>query len=210
MPTPADLSSFRYNAKAGRYIAPNGRFVTQRALIADLERVTAGAQSEILSISRQLQAGEISLAQWQLGMRDQMKVIHTTQGAIAKGGWAQMSQSDWGAVGQISREQYAFLQRFAIQIEQGLPLNGAFLRRARMYAQAGRGTYWQMKRREASANGLTQERRIRYAGDSCQTCIDQAALGWQPLGTLLPIGRSECRTHCRCEYLFRNEQPTEA
>lgn len=204
MPSPADLSNYRYNAGARRYIAPNGRFVTQRALIADLERVTAGAQSEILSISRQLQSGEISLAQWQIGMRDQMKVLHTTQGAIAKGGWAQMSQSDWGAVGQISREQYAFLQRFAIQIETGeQPLNGAFLRRAQMYAQAGRGTFWQMKRREAIGGGLTEERRIRHAADSCPTCIEQSALGWQPVGTLARIGQSECRTNCKCEFEFR-------
>lgn len=204
MPTPADLSNFRYNAGARRYIGPNGRFITQRALIADLERVTAGAQAEILNISRQLQAGEISLAQWQLGMRDQMKAIHTTQGAIAKGGWAQMSQSDWGAVGQISREQYAFLQRFAIQIESGQqPLNGTFLRRAGMYADAGRGTYWQMKRREAQAQGKGEERRIRYPGDSCKTCIEQANLGWQPVGVLNRIGDSECRTNCRCQFEFR-------
>jgi hypothetical protein len=209
MPSPADLSEFRFNKNADRYIAPNGRFVSNKAVIADLERMTSGARGEIYSLSTQLQAGEISLAEWQLGMRSQMKIIHNAQACIAKGGWAQMSQADWGAVGQMSKAQYAFLQNFAIQIESGQqPLNGTFLRRAQMYADAGRGTYWQMKRREAVGQGKAQERRIRFAGDSCKTCIVQAALGWQRIGVLKRIGDSECRTNCRCQFEFRNEQPT--
>jgi hypothetical protein len=115
-----------------------------------------------------------------------------------------MTPSDWGRVGSITKKQYAFLQRFAIDIETGKQkLNGNFLRRAGMYADASRGTGQDVARVEASKKGLTEERRIRFPGDSCETCVEQAKLKWQPLGALNRIGDSECRTNCRCVFEFR-------
>jgi hypothetical protein len=173
-------------------------------VVNQLEKVTAGARSEMVNLSKQLQQGQISLADWQLGMRGKVKVVHNAQAAIAKGGWGLMTPSDWGRVGSITKKQYAFLQRFAIDIETGKQkLNGNFLRRAGMYADASRGTGQDIARVEADKKGLSEERRIRFPGDSCETCIDQAKVGWQPLGTLNRIGDSECRTNCRCVFEFR-------
>lgn len=38
----------------------------------------------------------------------------------------------------------------------------------------------------------------------CATCTAQSALGWQPAGTLDPIGDSECLGNCDCFYAFRS------
>jgi hypothetical protein len=38
---------------------------------------------------------------------------------------------------------------------------------------------------------------------NCDTCLAQAALGWQPIGSLNPIGASECRARCHCWFNFR-------
>jgi len=198
---------FRFNpnlGSTGRYIGKNGRAVSNQAIVNELENIVSGVKTEMTAISQRLQAGTINLADWQLQMRDRVKIIHTAEASIAKGGWARMTPSDWGRVGSIAKKQYAFLQNFAIDIESGKQkLNGQFLRRAGMYADAGRGTGGDVQRIEANKNGLTEERRIRFPGDSCPTCIDQAKQGWQPLGTLNRIGDSECRTNCRCVFEFR-------
>lgn len=210
MPSPrqSELTpGYRFNPRAGttgRYIDKRGRFVSQKVITTELERVTVGAKDEMIGLSKRLQAGEISLADWQLGMRDRIKAIHNAQAAIAKGGWAQMSQADWGAVGQMTKRQYAFLQKFAVDIEQGKQvLNGNFLRRAGMYADAGRGTGQDMRRREAANNGYTEEQRVLNPADHCSDCVEYAGLGWQPIGTLPRIGDSVCRTNCRCEFEYR-------
>jgi len=201
---------FRFNpglGTTGRYINKAGRIAPQSAVTEALEQMIAGVKGDMVAVSQQLQAGTISLADWQLAMRDNIKIIHSSQASIAKGGWARMTPTDWGRVGSTTKRQYAFLQNFAVEIESGKQkLNGQFMRRAGMYADAGRGTAGDVGRIEASNNGLTEERRIIFPGDSCPTCIDQAQRGWQPIGTLNRIGDSECRTNCRCIFEFRGNQ----
>ena len=197
---------FRWNpalGQTGRYIDKRGRAVAQSRVIGDLENVTTGLRAEMLDLSRQLQSQTISLAEWQVGMRDKVKIIHNAHAAAQSGGWAQMTQGDWGAVGAITKKQYAFLQNFAIQIENGLPLGGNFLRRSMMYADAARGTGQDMLRRKAGQNGFTEERRILNPADHCPDCVEFAARGWQPLGSLPRISDSICRTNCKCEFEFR-------
>jgi hypothetical protein len=72
--------------------------------------------------------------------------------------------------------------------------NAARLARRLMHAaEAGPGR----RRRPA------QERRLMDSTHPCTVCPQQAALGWQPLGTLKAIGDSPCREGCRCHFEFR-------
>jgi len=41
---------------------------------------------------------------------------------------------------------------------------------------------------------------------NCNGCLEQAGLGWQPIGTLDEIGAEECGNNCRCEYEYRNSK----
>jgi hypothetical protein len=156
-----------------------------------------------------LQAGEISLAEWQLAMEQEIKIIHTASAASARGGWAQMTQADWGWVGQRVRAQYAYLDRFTRQIAGGQQrLDGRALMRARMYAQAARATFQEMRRRYARIykDGVTEERVLKPNAEHCEGgdnrpgCVELAALGRQPIGTLPPIGAAQCLTFCLCTF----------
>jgi len=204
-----DGSRFRFNptlGTTGRYIDAKGRMVRQDAVTSEMEKSITGIRDEMIDLSRRLQNSEIGLQEWYNGMRDRMKIIHNLDAAIAKGGWAQMTQSDWGAVGAISKRQYQFLNNFAQQIKDGThPLNGRFLVRAGMYADAARGTGEDMKRREAGRNGFTEEARVLGRADHCVDCVrwNVDVLGWQPIGTIPRIGDSVCRTNCRCNFIFR-------
>lgn len=38
-------------------------------------------------------------------------------------------------------------------------------------------------------------------------CVEQAALGWQPIGTLVPVGLRTCGTRDRCSTIYRKGKP---
>lgn len=194
-----------WNERAGRYVdLSTGRFiarqVVQEALQATLDRVAAN----VAAVSQQLRAGEVTLAQWQLAMAEQVKLAHLTSAALAHGGWAQMTPADNGRVGQAVRAQYQYLQSFAAQVADGTqPLDGTFTRRAQMYANSGRQTFEATQRAELVQRGATEERNVRHALDSCPGCLAATDAGWVPVGTLSLPGARECRTNCRCSLELR-------
>jgi hypothetical protein len=203
-------SDFGWNETAGRYVSlATGRFVPFADVRDALEAVIDASGQRMNGITQQLVDGSLSLSDWQLAMMEQIKIEHTAAAAAARGGWAQMSQSDWGAVGRMIRDQYGFLQGFADQVASGQQaLNGTALVRADLYGDAARGTFEEIRRRyERLMNGMEEEARVLGEADHCTGCLDQAALGWQPIGTLDQIGEEECITRCHCKFVYRKMGP---
>lgn len=207
LPLGSELTSnFGWNETAGRYIdLSTGRFVPFSDVRDALESVIDVAAERMNSVTQQLIAGDVSLAEWQGVMMEQIKVSHVAAAASSRGGWAQMSQADWGAAGRMIRDQYDYLRNFANEIASGKQaLDGRALVRADLYGDAARGTFEQMRRRyEQQQNGMEEERRVLGEADHCPGCLDQAALGWQPIGELDPIGAEECITRCHCTFFYR-------
>lgn len=213
MPKTSPLSDYGWNERAGRYVnLDTGRFVPRASIKAELEKIVAKSQSDIYAFSQRLQQGQITLGEWQLAMRDSIKAAHVASAASARGGWAQMTQSDWGATGNLIKQQYAYLNNFAAQVEKGLKLDGRFVNRATMYGEAPRGTYEAMKTRyETVYQGAVEERRVLSIGaEHCESsgdkpgCVELAERGWQPIGTLPRIGEATCITHCQCVFETRD------
>jgi hypothetical protein len=206
------MPDYGWNPFANRYVnLDTGRFISSTAVRNALEDVMEVSAINMNTLSQQLVNGELSLADWQRGMMQQVKLSHTAAAASANGGFAQMTQSDWGFAGSLIRKQYDYLNNFAGQIangEQGL--NGQVIVRADLYGQAARGTFEAQRQRLEVSNGMEEERRILEIKDgaNCEGCIEQAELGWQPIGTLDPIGAEECLTNCRCEFEYRRAGET--
>lgn len=210
MTFPSLSSDYAWNETAGRYINLNtGRFVPFNAVRDQLESVIDQSAIRMNGITQQLIDKQVSLAEWQSVMMEQIKLSHTAAAAASRGGWAQMSQSDWGATGRMIRDQYDYLRGFADQIASGeQALDGRALMRADLYGDAARGTFEQMRRRyEQQQNGMEEEIRVLGEADHCNGCLEQAALGWQPIGTLDPIGAEECITRCHCTFQYRRVGP---
>lgn len=187
------------------YDLETGQFVSNATIREGLESLMDVSALRMNGLTQQLIDGGISLADWQTGMMQQIKIAHTASAALSQGGWAQMTQSQWGATGQMIRAQYDYLRNFASEIVSGKqPLDGRALVRSDMYADAANGTYAEMDRRSQILDGMDEERRIlEDTTDACDGCIEQAGLDWQPIGTLDPIGAEECATRCRCEFEYR-------
>lgn len=191
--------------KTGRYYDNVARrFVGERTVRLDLDRYIQDCNRGIDDLAWKLRRGEVSLAEWQLAMREQIKAMHLTSAMVAKGGREQMTQADWGRAGREIRRQYEYLDRFAGQVAKGeWPLDGRLNTRAKLYGDAARKTYEQQRRAMGIEKSLTEERRILHAQESCPDCIEYAGRGWQPIGSLPVLGDSICRTNCKCTFEFR-------
>jgi hypothetical protein len=203
-----DLTGFTWNKVAKRYRDNDtGRFVSNKAVRDGLESTMDLSALQMNNLTQKLIDGGISLADWQSGMMSQIKNSHVAASALSQGGWAQMTQSDWGATGQLIRAQYDYLRNFASQIASGeQALDGRALIRSDMYGDAANGTFAEMQRRAQIIDGMEEERRVLEDSiNACDGCLEQAALGWQPIGTLDPIGGEECTVRCRCEFEYRKQ-----
>ena len=214
MPTKAPelpKHKFGWNESTGRYRdLTTGRFLSEKIVTSEIDKLVLSSSETMRGITRQLVDGNLSLPEWQGQMMREIKAINRITGEIARGGYNQMSPSDWGKIGAETKRQYKYLQKFAAEIASGKqPLDGRCLTRAELYGKAGRGTYHEMKRKGAARKGKGEERRVLGAAEHCTSsggldgCVEIAGLGWQPAGTLPRIGESPCRTHCKCTFEFR-------
>lgn len=212
MPTPPDFKAspltpdYLWNEKAAQYVDANTkRFVSRQVIRDQLDKVMDASSAQMAKLSEQLRAGELSLAEWQAGMMQQIKTTHLAAGAMQRGGWQQMTQADFGRVGRIVRREYRFLDSLAREINFGKQkLDGTLARRARQYGQAGRQSYYQFWDNEIDKRGFDEERSVLNPADHCKGCLSEAAKGWQPLGQMIPLGQRDCRANDRCDKEYRN------
>jgi hypothetical protein len=202
-----DISKYVWDAVKGKYINPEtGRVISSNTVLKEVEKVIKTSNKNMIALSEQLADGSLSLGKWQLAMLKEIKLLHVASAAAANGGWGQMNQSAWGFVGAKLKAQYKFFANFSAQINNG-NVNTAlpgFISRVQMYGDAGRNTFEEMKRRyEMQSNGMEEEMRELGEADHCDDCLEQAAMGWQPIGTLDAIGDTVCKTNCHCTFKYR-------
>ncbi len=159
------------------------------------------------TLSEGLVAGTVAPTAWRVAMSSALKIAHLEGAAVAKGGWAQLSQSDYDWTGSRVRSQLGYLQKFYDDILYGrTPLDGSVTARATMYVEAGRGTQRSMERRMAIGRGEELERNV--GGDSessCDECADCDSAGWVPIGSLPEPGSRQCLSRCSCWLIFRTD-----
>lgn len=197
--------AFSWDPQASRYRGPGGRFLSRTQVVGALNDTLDRTRKKLNEVARQLQAGQISLTSWQRQTRGLVKSIHLYSAAAARGGWDQLGPADFGRLGARIKAQYRYLDRFARQLASGDVdyLGDGFLNRVDLYGQAGRATFMLEERADRKAKGYTEERSILNAADHCLDCLSEAAAGWSPIGSLIPIGSRQCRANCRCDFDYR-------
>lgn len=198
--------AFRWNDALGRYIGADGRIVAGDTVRDWLDVTLANTNDDTDALYGLLQAGQISLGDFRNQMRQTIKDVHLSAIAAQKGGWAQMTQADFGRAGQRIREQYGYLELLIGEVSSGeQPVNGWLQRRLRLYAQAGRESYHLAERNEMLKRGFDQERSVLDpTAEHCEECEAEAAKGWQDIGDMTPIGQRKCNKNDRCRVEYRN------
>ncbi len=105
-------------------------------------------------LARRVRRGDLTAAQWEMAMRDEIRDLHVAATVIARGGdRASVTFSQWGRVGAQCKKQYKFLHGFAQTLERsamnaltgmGDLLSEAYMSwRSNLYAGAGKASYYQ-------------------------------------------------------------------
>ena len=174
------------------------------ALIAALTLILVG-------LTRDLQAGKLGLAEWQLQMTANIKAAHTAVGAVAYGGLAELSPSRLAVLESAVQTQLEYLDAWARGLADGsVPLDGTMLTRAGLYGEAPRGTWGDVEARQAALRGAAFEKNQLHPADHCAGCLAATAAGWVRIGTLPPPGQRTCRSRCKCRLIYRTRLEMEA
>jgi len=206
-------SPYAWDPKAGGYIhVPTGRHIQPLELRNQaIEPMIARSKQTQRAISNQLQNQEITLAEWQTQMIGQVKQAQVASALVANGGQKNTNENDKEEIALLILALLLLLNGFSQEIQsKKQPLNGLLLLRSDLYANAARGTYEDVGGYVASTYlGKTEERRLLSPADHCHAdgnligCVELAAQGWQPIGSLPSIGKTPCRSNCRCRKVYR-------
>lgn len=126
-------------------------------------------------------------------------------GALALMGPSELSSSEWEALGGANTEQVEFLDGFAGDILSGKqPRDGTLPARAGLYGASVWNVSQNVTVARAQADGMTRYRSVHVGPDKpCATCRRENAKGWQAIGTLVPIGKRDCKANDHCHWEFK-------
>lgn len=203
-------AEWSYDQLTGRYRDARGRFLSEKSVQALVDGRIDKLDSQLRRFTRMLADGAITLEQWQGSIREAIKAAHLQAAMVGHGGKAGMTSADYGRIGQRLRQEYAYLQGFAMDLlEQRISAPMA-LARIGLYAQSVRGSFWEGAsiRQEKQGYGLMR-RILDPSAQHCEDCLDFAARGIVPIGSVpLPGQRCACRARCRCSVrYFRRQAP---
>lgn len=137
------------------------------------------------ALSLRLTSGEIGLPAWQTEARTLIKRAYVTQAAIGKGGWSNVTRSDWGRVGAMlsSRTggQYRYLDQFARDIANaeavGDPMSQARIAaRLEMYGDSSRQS---LAAADAAYRGILPSQLPALPGDGSTLCLTKCKCHWE-------------------------------
>jgi hypothetical protein len=187
---------------SGRYRDERGRFVASSTVRRELDRYLDNSDPA-KALAEALRGRQVSLADWEVGMRRVVKNTHLNAIALERGGWANMTPADYGRAGQIIREQYGYLRGFAADIASGKQrLDGTLGVRAKLYSQAGRNSYYRSKAANMS-DKVTHQMSVRSARDSCRQCLDLDRKVFRIDDASFPLpGRRVCNHNCQCHLAY--------
>jgi hypothetical protein len=204
-------AAWSYDQKSGRYRDERGRFLSKASVAKLVDARIDRLDVNLRRYTRMLSNGSITLEQWQGSVREAIKSAHIQAAIIGYGGKEKMGSAEFGRIGQRLRLEYAYLQGFVRDLLDGRVSAPMALARIGLYAQSVRGSYWQGSEMREQQRGFSlMRRKLDAQAQHCQDCMDYAARGIVPIGSLpLPGQRCACRARCRCsiEY-FRQQAPT--
>lgn len=196
------LVGFSFERGVARYRSlADGRFVSRATINDLLDAQVSSAERRLGNLITATHEGRLSPSWFAETMRTELRRLHLQERALAVGGFDRLTQSDYGSIGRRLRDDYARVARMAQELQDGTATLPQALSRMQGYLGSARAEYYEAERRVLGETGRQwEERRILNAQESCGDCIDLAARGWQPSGTLpLPgSGGTQCTVYCRC------------
>ena len=194
------LPGYSWDDKLRNYVNSDTGRMIKRSEVGDLLRETTKATEDRMTELGRLFANDtISPRAFYEAMQEEVKLATNTNAALAKGGWAQLTQADRDANETQIRQEYARLWQFARDKQDGLLSPAQIEARANLYTNTTYSRYWEIVTEQERLAGMTQEQLVTVGDDRvCVECADAEARGFVPIGTFNPPIHPGCR--CDVEY----------
>jgi hypothetical protein len=201
-------AAWSYDRNTGRYRDEKGKFLSKAAVEALIDGRINKLGTMLKRFTNMLIDGNITLDQWQGSVREAIKAAHIQAAIIGHGGRDGMGSAEYGRIGQRLREEYRYLQGFARDLLEQRSSRAMALARIGLYAESVRGSFWEGSSIRQEQEGYSLMRRILdFQAQHCQDCLDYAARGLVPIGSVpLPGQRCACRARCRCRVEYKRQQ----
>jgi hypothetical protein len=112
-----------------------------------------GQEPAARELTRQLAAGEVSVAQWEREVRALVKRVYVAEYALGAGGHAMVTQRGWGSVGGLLASQYRYLRGFAEDVAAAMLSEAQIAARTTLYLESAAQAY--ERARAAGYDGLS-------------------------------------------------------
>ena len=192
----------------GRYYTMSKGLVPRGGIVSAMNRSLRVNTPTMNHLCTRLRDGSISLRGWQTAMKNHIVQSNVAAGIAAAGGVASLTPSHLAIIREQIVFQLGHLEALAIGISNGMKLDGTVCRLSRMYLNSARGTYHLIDGVAMFGAGFTEYLNILGSGEAHCTgggsCPEVTERGWQPVGTLPPIGTRKCLSNCLCSWRYRN------
>jgi hypothetical protein len=198
---------FGWNANAGRYVdMATGRFMPRDAVFDIVDQSIETFKLETKNFIAGVIDRRVPIEVLHRAAIQEIKLAHLESYAAGRGGWAQMTQSDYGRIGQMLRQEYGYLRGFMEDIQAGLLSEAQIKARMDLYINHSLTSFWNGSRTAAGEAGNTERRRVLGSTDNhCKDCPGYAGV-WSPINDPWPPPPGmacECSGNCLCSEEYR-------
>lgn len=209
--TVAFKTRFSYSPQSLRYRDnATGRFVSTGKVKRAVDTVIRKSSNEMRSLAQDLADRKITLGAWQERFAAEMKNLHVSNAMAGAGGMRNMTQQDYGRVGQRLRFEYQRLELLAQALKRREFTEGELMNRVEMYVASGNTSYAGARGDAAVNAGFNEERNVLGNREKhCETgkgrvgCLNLTRQGWVNIRTLTPVGQRRCISRCGCYIRYR-------
>ena len=150
-----------------------GRWMGAKQMVEARDEFVEYLKAESDSYVQRLAEGQ-NIGRWQLDMEERIRQAYIDEYTMAVGGRNNMTQADWGRVGEMIKEQDRYLNKFAIEVRAGNLSDAQIKARSRMYMDSATQAY---ERGRAAAMGLPPL--PAYPGDGQTVCKANCKCHWE-------------------------------
>jgi hypothetical protein len=190
-----------FDAATGRFYL-DGKSVSITQIREYVSRIERRTQAAIVQLTNDLEAGRITVDEWEQGFIRNVTSMHILTGAMALGSIsAAVRNAD---IQSRIDDELRYARNFAQHIRDGDAGSYDRIRaRAKSYTLAAVITFGILQLVVRKLLGVQTEcRRVRRASESCSGCIEWS-YRWMPIAQMPAIGSLDCGSRCRCYLEYR-------
>lgn len=207
---------YYWDTTVGRFRDEGGRFVSRYSIDQFVTSSILTSQNITDTLSGFVSNGLVTIKDWSLSFRQEIKDEYIRQYVLARGGLEQMTSKDWGSIGGMLKEQYGHLNNFMNEVSAGNLTEAQIAARSGMYINSAHEA--SERAREVVTRELgfdLVEWVIDTSVQNCEDCVAFSEMGIvdaasNPYGGAYPgSGGTVCLTNCHCKLIYSNSETGE-